>query len=396
MAHRVPLTALALVLLAPALSALAADDGGETTSVWIETPRARIDRLLSENRLREAVEEWMALARLQPDEIAPVEQAALLAVRCGELKHERFRPGERFFAVAERVVRQVPKADQATSPPLLYVIGRLNYAAGSHHEAYLMFVEARRLECDVEDLDRYAYRAAANRAVSLLESGREDVEDLVIETILAEMERSGDDPELPDVEKLYANVNLAAAHNQRQEEPAAIKLLDDAIEKYRDKVPGTALGWAYRLLGDIRRNQGAMDAAIAHYRKLLEVVNPTESLYADGLIRLADAQLRAEPPQLVEAERRCRDYLALRRGDATGLLTLGRILDEAGRPAEALVQYRAARESAPDAINVLDRLQSALYLLDTPEARAELADVKHAIEYIRRDERRPVKRREDE
>ncbi|MEP7347869.1 MAG: tetratricopeptide repeat protein, partial [Gemmatimonadaceae bacterium] len=136
---------------------------------------------------------------------------------------------------------------------------------------------------------------------------------------------------------------LASLHFARGGVPAVRSVLSRALDRAGNAEPLLRARWSIILgyLADKRRNGGNAPAAIAIYRKALEVQPSNPQLYLN--LGLAFAQTGDQASALTQYTR----SLELDGKQPLALVNLGIALDEQGRPSDAVAAYQKALALAP-------------------------------------------------
>src|SRR5262245_48682863 len=91
--------ALLLALAVPAF-------GKETAESWAEWSRAYAESLEKKSDYDDAVGEWLALAKLLPNDLRPLSRAAVLSVEIPTMLGKNLERGSPAAAVAEACIRE--------------------------------------------------------------------------------------------------------------------------------------------------------------------------------------------------------------------------------------------------------------------------------------------------
>jgi Flp pilus assembly protein TadD len=177
---------------------------------------------------------------------------------------------------------------------------------------------------------------------------------------------------------------LASLHFARGDEPKVRTILSRALTNAGTSEPLLRSRWAVILgyLADKRRNGGNAPAAIAVYRKALEVEPTSPQLYLN--LGLAYAQTGDRASAITQFTR----SLELDRRQPLALVNLGIALDEQGRPADAVATYRQALSLNPrDPLANFNLANVFLKAADLPNAatfyeRALAADPSIAVAHV--------------
>jgi tetratricopeptide (TPR) repeat protein len=357
-----PPARLALFVAATAAAVASAD---ETTESWVRYSRARAEHLERIGAPDDAAEEWLALGQLLPDDVGPAARAAVLAVDVMTRRGKDMNPGSPSFKLAEMCVKEGVARGGQGDAALAYSIGRLGFAEGKWGVAWRSLGQAKDWGFDPVRARYWHYRAAVNRSLLLVETGRaqEAVDEL--RDLRAAM------PGHPEENKLL--VNLATALWRVQDVQSSTKILDELIAKS----PGSAD--AYLVHGLILADQGDLEGAQKRLRTAMLHASASygDKVYRDALLHLSEVEVKRG--RLDEAAAAATQFLALSKDDPDGLYAMGVVLKARNDLPGALKKFRQAARLKPDSLATLANLKNVLSQVGE---QAEADEIGKRIEQI--------------
>lgn len=332
--------------------------GGETTADWVRWSRERAESLERDGRAEDAIEEWAAMAQIDPRNPEPIVRAAVLAVETPEFRGHELVPGTPMFRHAERFVRLGVARGAFVQPGLAYVVGRLRFAEGRWADSWRAFSDAKQLGFDPVRARHWHYRAAVNRAAAFIDAGRPQEAMDELTALRAAQPGHPDEP--------YLLVDLASAKFRMMEPEVAKTILDEVIAR----TPGNAD--AHYLRAYILLEQGQLEEAVTRFRETLThaTASYSDRVHRNGLLRLSEALLKLD--RLDEAEKTIQQVLDLENDDPDALFTLGRVR-HARRDLDGAVKlYRRVARLTPDSLTRLVALKQVLHQLGETEEADEV------------------------
>jgi tetratricopeptide (TPR) repeat protein len=354
--------ALALIAVAAAPSA-----AGETTGSWAKWTRERAESLEATGQYEDAIEEWLALAQLTPDDVLPFSRAAVLAVETPVLRGKELETGSATFTAAQQFVRMGIARGGQGDAGLAYAVGRLYFAERKWAMAWSTLSDAKQWGFDPVRVRYWHYRAAVNRSAALVDAGR--AQDAVDELEFLLKAQPG------HPEERFLLVDLAAANLRIQQPDVAQKILEGLIAKS----PGEAD--AHYLLGIVFAEGGRLAEAQKCFEDTLRYATATyaDQTYRNALLKLCDVQIKLG--QLDDAEKTAERFRLLDKDDADGLFAEGRVKQARGDVKGAALNFRRVRRLRPEWLENLIDLQQVLHL-DGEEQEAD--EVGRAVEALKR------------
>jgi tetratricopeptide (TPR) repeat protein len=315
--------------------------GVETTEDWIAFTRELAAELRARDRIPDLVEELMAYAVLDPDQVDVVADAALLLFQHATTLAHGTDPGSPYLVTVEQLIGTAVSRGGVGDPRLAYLIGRLRLLDGRYNIAYDMLREAQKAGYDAERVEPWIYVAAVNRAPRLLDLGRapEVIEEL--ERLLREQ------PDHP--RSIEAKINLASAYRHNRDRVRSLQIVEELTAAH----PGDHRAW--QALGREHLDQSRLEDALEAYRKALALSGAHQEAYAKSLASIALVLYKLG--RFEESEKAVKGYLELERESASGLRLLAQLSRERGDTLEALRLLRRADRIAPNDPSVLTLME---------------------------------------
>jgi len=360
--HRRHLLPLVLVAIAAASST-----AGETSDAWAKFSRSRAEQLEALGQYEDAIEEWMALAQLAPDDVLPFSRAAVLAVETPVLRGKDLEAGSSTFGAAQQFVRMGIARGGQGDAGLAYAVGRLYFAERKWAMAWATLSDAKQWGFDPVRVRYWHYRAAVNRSAALVDAGR--AQDAVDELEFLLKAQPG------HPEERFLLVDLAAANLRIQQPDVAQKILENLIAT----APGEAD--AHYLLGIVFSEAGRLPEAEKCFEDTLRYATASyaDKTYRDALLKLCDVQIKLD--RLDDAERTANRFKVLDKEDADGLYALGRVKQARGDAAGAALNFRRVKRMRPDWLENLINLQQVLHLAGEDK---EAEEVGRSVDEVKR------------
>lgn len=375
----------------------------ETSEDWGAWSRAFATDLRRQERVADAIEEFMLSGRFDPNDRNAWAAAALIASRQADRQTgEAFVPGSRYYVLAEAAVRatierlgpltpkQLDEAD--IDPRITYTIGRLRFADSVLPEnaakrgkllviALAMFRRAAAGEAidgfDPQDVNAWVFRTSVNLAqVLMIDERHKEAVGLLQEA----QDAHGRDPGLTPLDRLFAQIARAELARVMDERERAEDLYRAILEEFPES-PRARLGMA-RVMFD----QSRLDEALEHYEMAIRGARPTRPGVApdnpsllEALLSAADVCLKFSPPRLERSEFFLGQYEAVRREAPEALYFRGLIAMEREEWVLARNTLRRARRLIPGDRAILANLLRTLNSLgeeDSDEARGITEELK--------------------
>lgn len=373
------LASAALLLL---LSALAGDARADAErDRWVEWHRRRAMNLDAEGRALEATEEWVAVARLLPDDPRAATRAAVSMIELIAEPPNQPKPTDREYQAAEALIRSAIRNGALHDPALAYAIGRLRFADGKYDTAERMLGTAVRRGYDPVRALLWHGRAVISDSARVMTESAQGT-DIAVERLRRLIEGQPNHPDL-----LAARINLATAYKTRGEHVLAEQSLLEVLR---------TADWAARAhlaLAEVYAEQDRRDEARAAYRRARD----TAAARDDGIYTGRDvliAVLRSESFALLgqndldAAERSAKQYLELERDSGDAYYVLGMVELRRGQPDKAVPLLRRAKRLQGTRTQLLSALIQALTLTnqkdEAEQVQAELDDLRRREEEERR------------
>lgn len=337
-------------LLPLALVALgaASTSAGETTDSWAKWTEERAESLEAIGLYEDAIEEWMALAQLEPDAVRPFSRAAVLAVETPVLRGKDLESGSTTFGAAQQFVRMGIARGGQGDAGLAYAVGRLYFAEKKWAMAWSTLSDAKQWGFDPVRVRYWHYRAAVNRSAALVDAGR--AQDAVDELEFLLKAQPG------HPEERFLLVDLAAANLRIQQPDVAQRILEDIIAKS----PGESD--AHYLLGIVFAEGGRLPEAAKCFEDTLRFATASyaDQTYRSALLKLCDVEIKLG--RLDDAEATANKFKVLDKDDADGLYALGRVKQARSDFAGAVLNFRRVGRLRPEWLENLVNLQQVLHL----------------------------------
>jgi tetratricopeptide (TPR) repeat protein len=336
------------LVLVVVLGAAASSTGGETTDSWARWSRERAERLEALGQYEDAIEEWMALAQLTPNDVLPFSRAAVLAVETPVLRGKDLEANSTTFGAAQQFVRMGIARGGQGDAGLAYAVGRLYFAERKWAMAWSTLSDAKLWGFDPVRVRYWHYRAAVNRSAALVDAGR--AQDAVDELEFLLKAQPG------HPEERFLLIDLAAANLHIQQPDVAQKILENLIAT----APGEAD--AHYLLGIVFADGGRLPEAQKCFEDTLRYATASfaDQTYRSALLKLCDVQIKLG--RLDDAEQTANRFKVLDKEDAEGLYALGRVKQARGEVADAALNFRRVMRLRPEWVENLINLQQVLHL----------------------------------
>jgi len=371
-------------------SALAQDDPkrpAERSAVWFTWSHEFAQELEQEDRITDAIEEYMISGQYSAEERDPWARAALLAVRQADRPEEDFTPGSSFYRMASVSIEQAVRLTTAAElkadkrdPRVSYAIGRLRFVdavqpANVTRMGELMTLcvksfggaikNAELAGFDAELAKPWYFRSAVNLGQVLTRDNRFAEARVILDDA---HDRYGDLKSLTPLDRRFGLIARAELFRALDERENAEKTYLAIIKDFPGS-PRAHLGLA-RVLFD----QSKLEDALTHLQKSAtsaQRVRSEEATLVEALITAVSICLKLDPPKVKRAERLLDQYEILRKEHPDALYMRGLIALEREQWAVARSLFRRVSRLLPSDRPALVGLQQALQALSEPGDKTE-------------------------